>query len=275
MIARGGALFLVVTAAAAQPAYEFKTPAFHLSVARDGAAIRIERRGEIVLQSADMCFDTGAATTGRATKLVWEQPDGLSITFLYDTTYEGANVMMRLEPAVDRIRVRAWVLHSGGRLTPLVRYKLAPSGYWYGGGFQGWRAPQTFPLNNARISRKWFLAEGNTQGTPAWYATNGVALRVRTEHDLRYEIADGALAFEVPAESAVSYDILVARNIRQAVDAIASDIGWAKSTPPADYFRLPIYTTWVEHKVDTSQEKVLEFARNIRTHRLPAGVLEI
>jgi myogenesis-regulating glycosidase len=269
--ARGGALFLLAVTAAAQPAYEFKTPAFHLSIAREGGAIRVERQGEVILESDDVRFDT----SGRATKLLWEQPEGLSITLLYESTHKDGSVMMRIEPSVERIRVRTWILHSSGTLTPVIRYKLAASGYWYGGGFQGWRAPQTFPLNQASIPRKWFLAEGNTQGTPAWCATKGVGLWVRTDHDLRYEIAGGMLAFEVPAESAVTYDILIARNIRQVVDSITSEIGWAKTVPPADYFGLPVYTTWVEHKTETSQQRVLEFARNIRNQQLPAGVLEI
>ena len=53
------------------------------------------------------------------------------------------------------------------------------------------------------------------------------------------------------------------------------EVGFPRVTPPDDYFRLPIYTTWVEHKVPTDQGKVLEFAQAIKKNQLPCGVIEI
>jgi alpha-glucosidase (family GH31 glycosyl hydrolase) len=155
---------------------------------------------------------------------------------------------------------------------------MAPSGPWYGGGFQGFRDPQIFPLNKAHMVRNGFLSQGNTQGTPAWYAGKGVGIWVSTPHDFRYSVNrdnDGLLSIEMPGVSALSYDILIGADIREIVDRINREIGWPRSTPPAEYFRLPIYTTWVEHKTSVSQQKVLEFARAIRSNKLPCGVIEI
>ena len=104
----------------------------------------------------------------------------------YRTTFGDSEARVELRPEAGRLRVATWLLHAEGTLEPTLRYRMAPSGLWYGGGFQGFRDPQTFPLNRAHIVKNAFLGQGNTQGTPAWYATKGVALWVRTPHDFRY-----------------------------------------------------------------------------------------
>ena len=56
---------------------------------------------------------------------------------------------------------------------------------------------------------------------------------------------------------------------------IVREIGYPQSTPPEDYFRQQIFTTWVEYKTEVSQLKVLEFAHAIREAKIPAGFIEI
>jgi alpha-glucosidase (family GH31 glycosyl hydrolase) len=233
-------------------------------------------------QAGDRAANLGFEHDGKqhqVTKLLSQRRTDAGVSFEYETTYAEAVARVDLRPAPGALRVTAWLLSSDGDLVPSLRYRLQPSGLWYGGGFQGFRDPQVFPLNKAHLEKNAaFLANGNTQGTPAWYTTKGVAIWVRTPHDFRYSINradDGLLSVEMPGVSSLTYDILLAGNIREAVDRINREIGWPRSTPPADYFRLPIYTTWVEHKVPVSQEKVLEYARAIQKNKLPCGVIEI
>ena len=57
----------------------------------------------------------------------------------------------------------------------------------------------------------------------------------------------------------MTYEMLVGRDIRDVAMKMIRATGLPRAVPPADYFRLPIYTTWVEHKVDTSQASVMEY----------------
>jgi alpha-glucosidase (family GH31 glycosyl hydrolase) len=255
---------------------------YELTVDRAGFGFTVNRGGRVVLQAPRL----------RTTlKMFAHRVEGDRLIVDYAVPRKGAGVTLgegqpeqaglarvEIAPRAKSIGFTLWRLDADNRPAPGFQIRLAPSGQWYGGGFQGWREPQIFPLNAARIKPRWFLAEGNSQGTPAWYATAGVAVWVRTPHDLMYSInhnGDGLLAVEMPAASALAWDVIVEGNIRDAARHIVSAIGLPKTTPPADYFKLPIYTTWVEHKTTVSQEKVLEYARAIRSNKLPCGVIEI
>lgn len=256
-------LCLIAVCASAQPV-ELKTASYALSVTPEGA-ITVRRGAHLVFESLPAGFASITSRTG----------GGNRANINFEGARKGSNGRLELTAEADRIRVRMWLLDQSGAATPRLQVKLEPSGRWYGGGFQGWRAPQTFPLNEAKIATKWFLADGNTQGTPAWYATRGAGLWVRTPHDLRYGIENGVLSVEVPDASSLDFDILIGRNIREIVDRINREIGLPKTTPPDEYFRMPIYTTWVEHKEKVDQKQVIEFAKAIRTNKLPAGVIEL
>jgi len=245
-------------------------PEYQLVLSRDNFSFRIERGGDIVFQTEPVPHSGSLAS--------FAQYNG-AVILNYKTDFGDPTLRVRVLPSADRVRFETWMLGMQGNLTPRIAFQLAPSGLWYGGGFQqGGRAPQTFPLNNAHLPRARFLADGDTQGTPFWYSTKGVAFWIRTPGDFTYSVNDGGnglFTVEMPQASSISCDVLIAPDIREAVRRVTRDIGWPVSTPPADYFRLPIYTTWVEHKTAVSQAKVLEFAKAIRDHKLPAGVIEI
>ena len=73
-------------------------------------------------------------------------------------------------------------------MVPGFAWKLDPSGAWYGGGLQGFRDPQVWPLNEASLVKPGFLASGVSQATPFWYTTKGVGLWVRTRLDFRFSV---------------------------------------------------------------------------------------
>ena len=265
-----------------------ETSDYSVTISRAGFGLEVRRGGELVLQSAgpdDAATNLGFVRAGaphRVTKLVSFARDGGRLTLDYETTLAGATARVELRPEPGAVRVTTSLLNNDADLAPTLRFRLAPSGFWYGGGFQGWRDPQVIPLNEARVEKTAFFAQGATQGTPVWYTTKGVAVWVRTRQDFRYSInravggkPDGLLTIEMPGVSALAYDIIVARDVREVVRQLVREVGYPRTVPPADYFRLPIYTTWVEHKVPVTQAKVLEFARAIRKNKLPCGVVEI
>jgi len=262
------------------------TPAYEVSLARAGAALTARRGGQVVLEGwaasrPDGAFDKGGARqTIGALKTVSREGD--LVVLDYATSAPDSLARLELQPLADAVRVTVRQLVSEADAAPGFSWKLEPSGLWYGGGFQGFRDPQVWPLNEASMVRPSFLTSGLSQATPFWYTTKGVGLWVRTPIEFAYSVnkvvdgkRDGLLSVSMPLASALQYDLIVARDVREVVRRFTREVGYPRRVPPADYLRLPIYTTWVEHKAEVDQAKVLEFARAIRANQLPAGVLEI
>jgi alpha-glucosidase (family GH31 glycosyl hydrolase) len=258
--------------------------AYRLEVATDGFEMTVTRNGAVVFQSAGK--DSPMPNLGfqvdqkaqHLTKVKSVQKDGDRLTLTYDTTQKGVTARVVLEPGPNRIRVHAWILSNDALYVPNVRFRLEP-GQWYGGSFLGYREPHPYPLNGASLSSRLFYAQGASQGTPIWYSTSGVGVWVRTPHDFNYSISSKAetseMSVEMPGVSELSYDILVFNDVRQLLQAVNREIGWPRTAPPQEYMKLPVYTTWVEMKTAVSQQSVIAFARSIRQHKLPAGVIEI
>jgi alpha-glucosidase (family GH31 glycosyl hydrolase) len=263
-------------------------PNYTARISRSAFIITVTRGGETVFltggpQDAAMNLDfTKDGKAQHVSKLRKVDKNGDIYVLDYATTHKEVDARVELRAEADALHVKSWILYSASSPLPSAAIKLEPSGQWFGGGFQGWRDPLVLPLNDARIAKKWFLADENSQGTPFWYSTKGIGLWVRTAYDFKYSVnadsngtPDGLLRIEVPVASELRYDILLAGDVHQLLARIVKEIGYPKTTPPAEYFKLPIYTTWVEHKTGVSQEKVLDYAVNIRKNDLPCGVIEI
>jgi hypothetical protein len=267
-----------------------ETAGYVLAVTRDGFGWTLRRPGGQVLASAPAA---GPSANGALLVDGVERPPGKlksvergedRVVLEYEVPAKKTALRVELQPLPDRIRVTTIGLHRDpglGSLVSSLRFALGWSAQWYGGGFQGWRSRLVLPLNDARIETPGFVAFGKTQASPFWYSTAGAGVWVRTPHEFRYAInrlrdgrPDGLLAVEMPATT-LTYDLMVAADVRAVVRAFLGEVGYPKKTPPDDYFRLPIYTTWVEHKVPVDQQKVLVYAHAIKDHQLPCGVIEI
>lgn len=261
-----------------------RTDSYRLEISRDGYEIRLLRGETVVFQSAgrdsatqSLAFQVGDRQE-HPTKLKSLLKDGDKLTLTYDTTATDVTARVVIEPEADRIRFHAWILNSDAPYPPRVTFQLAV-GKWYGGAFLGYREPHAYPLNEAKLSRRLFYAQGASQGTPFWYSTCGVGLWVRTPHDFSYSISTDTttaeLSLEMGGVSELSYDLLVAKDVRELLRKVNREIGWPSTPPPKEYMQLPVYTTWVESKTAVSQESVIAFAKSIRGNKLPAGVIEI
>lgn len=263
-------------------------PSYAVRISKDAFIITVTRGDETVFQTGgpqDAAMNLDFTKDGKlqhVSRLRKVEKNADTYVLDYATTHKEVDARVELWAEADVLHVKSWILYATSSPLPSAAIKLEPSGQWFGGGFQGWRDPLVLPLNDARIAKKWFLADENTQGTPFWYSTKGIAVWVRTAYDFQYSVnadangtPDGLLRIEVPLASELRYDILLAGDLRQVLQRIVKEIGYPKTTPPAKYFELPIYTTWVEHKTGVSQTKVLEYANNIHNNNLPCGVIEI
>jgi alpha-glucosidase (family GH31 glycosyl hydrolase) len=266
------------------------TRGFEARFARQAATLVVVREGRTVLDGWAASGPGGAFPKGPGTQTIGallratSEGKGVdeAVVLDYATSVKDSVARIEVRPFDDALRLTVRLLVSEADMVPGFAWKLEASGFWYGGGFQGFRDPQVWPLNDASMVRPTFLVSGLSQATPFWYTTGGVGLRVRTPLDFRYSVnevvdgkADGLLRVSMPLASALEYDLMVAKDVREVVRRFTRDVGYPRRVPPAEYFRLPIYTTWVEHKAAVDQAKVLEFARAIRANDLPAGVLEL
>jgi alpha-glucosidase (family GH31 glycosyl hydrolase) len=260
------------------------TQTYRLEIARDGYELKLLRGKTVVFQSAgkdspmpSLGFQSGQKAQ-HLTRLKSVHKDGDQLTLTYDTTATDVTARVVIQPEADRIRFHIWILNSDAPYAPNVSFRLTP-GQWYGGAFLGYKESHTYPLNEARLSSRLFYAQGASQGTPIWYSTCGVGLWVRTPHDFSYSISRNAqtaeLSLEMDGVSELSYDLLVAQDVRELLQKVNREIGWPRTAPPQEYMQLPVYTTWVESKTAVSQQSVIAFARSIREHKLPAGAIEI
>jgi alpha-glucosidase (family GH31 glycosyl hydrolase) len=269
-----------------QDAVVVATSAYELSLSRTGAAATLTRGGATVLDGWAASGPGGVFEKGGTSQtigvLARVSREGDQVTLDYTTSVKDSLARLELRPMADAVRITVRLLVSEADMVPGFAWTLASAGHWYGGGFQGFRDPQVWPLEEASIVRPTFLVSGLSQATPFWYTTKGVGVFVRTPLDFRYSVnapadgkKDGLLRIAMPLASALEYDLVVTASLREAVQRFLREVGHPRRVPPAEYFRLPIYTTWVEHKADVTQAKVVELARAIRSNALPAGVVEI
>ncbi|MEI8291606.1 MAG: glycoside hydrolase family 31 protein [Verrucomicrobiota bacterium] len=261
-------------------------PGFTATFASQGAGLTVERGGETVLKGwaasdSDGAFEKG----GKAAKigdLQTASRSGETIVLDYQTSIKDSLARIEVRPRSAGIRLTVRLLHVEADMTPGFAWNMDSAGLWYGGGFQGFRDPQIWPLNQASILSPTFLVSSFSQATPLWYTTKGVAVWVRTPLDFHYSVnrktaagRDGLLGISMPKASALEYDILVRKDFREVTRAYLAELGRPRRVPPRELFELPIYTTWVEHKAEVDQAKVLDYARAIRANGLPAGVIEL
>jgi len=194
-------------------------------ISKDAFVISITRGDELI-------FETGrggdAATSleflrdekpQHVTQLAHIEKNGNFYVLSYNTTHKDVVARVELHAEQNVLHVKSWVLEDSASPRPNLAVRLAPSGDWFGGGFQGFREPLVLPVNDAHIRTRWFLADGNTQGTPFWYSSKGVGIWIRTPFDFKYSIneeidgkADGLLRIESPQAWSSSTNFWSARH---------------------------------------------------------------
>src|SRR5262245_46867662 len=225
-----------------------ETPAYAVSITREGFAWTVFRGGKPVLKSAPgtgplangaIIFPDGPPQPAAALKSVDRAPDRLVLE--YGSARKKTALRVEVRPLPDRVRITTVALHRDPPLHAVgstLRFEMAPSGRWYGGGFQGWRGKQALPLNEARIETPGFIAFGKTQASPFWYSTSGAGVWVRTPRDFAYAVnrvqdgkSDGLISVGMRATT-LTYDLLVAADIREIVRAFLREVGYPSKTPP-------------------------------------------
>src|ERR1039457_5992257 len=167
-----------------------QTASYDLSILHDGFAVTLRRGNEVLLESAtkeDAFPNLGFSAAGaqqRLTKLRSFQKSKGVVWLKYETSLAGVTARVEIHAEERRLRVRTWLLNADTSYSPTFRYKLS-TGAWSGGGFQGYRERQSFPLNRANSTARRGGAQGAAQGTPRGDATRGGAGWIKTPQEGR------------------------------------------------------------------------------------------
>ncbi len=194
------------------------------------------------------------------------------------------------------------------RVTPAdAPFSLAfeMSGHWYG---HGELINQLYPLNRLMLPESPFQTFDNGPAgqscklTPAWYSSKGLLILAHTpvsvginqppagypRYDWSLGVEKGPFSQRPFTDTQGEGDGLLTisganlqltigfeANALSAYQRLVSLIGHPESSPPAELFIKPTWTTWARYKTNVSQELVLRFADEIIQNGYPYGVLEI
>lgn len=179
------------------------------------------------------------------------------------------------------------------------------TGHWYG---HGELVHQLYPLNRLILPESPFLTFDNGPAgqscklTPAWYSSEGlfvfahspvsVGINQPPAHYPRYDWSLGAekgpFAHRPFADTknegdgrltlsgaALHLTVSFENDALGAYRRLVAMTGYPQSTPLAELFTKPTWTTWARYKTVVSQEVVLNFVDEIIAKDYPYGVMEI
>ena len=190
---------------------------------------------------------------------------------------------------------------QGGQIETRIRLE----GRWFGIGelvHQAWDLSKvTLPLSDFLVADAGASGYSNLM-SPVFFQQAGVLLIVRSpfklginqlpgpppdlpEFVLGDEISfDQRPAFDTKGQGDgymtlvgddLGFDLLIAEDLVAAHRLLIEQVGHPKTPPPLEFFGKPVWTTWAQFKEHIHQEKVLDYARQIRDNGFPYSVLEI
>ncbi|MGA2977632.1 MAG: glycoside hydrolase family 31 protein [Spirochaetia bacterium] len=198
----------------------------------------------------------------------------MSVTLRASTETTGIDLLIDVDamPSWIRISVR---FSDDSRADALgLSFKVPDGEHWYGAEVL---AASQWPLNAKPISRDPFLPTGN-QTAPLWLSSGGLALFKRDHQPVGFRFHgrnEGTL--RIHGRDTARFDIClsVADDIRQAHGSAISVLGVPRSAPPPEYFRKPVFCTWIEFLTDVHQQGVLDYVEAMYGSGFSCGVLMI
>ncbi len=151
-------------------------------------------------------------------------------------------------------------------------FDLASGGHWYGHGFSH---VQPYPLENGSVVNANF-AVNNIQ-SPIWLCSAGCAIFAETNAPLDVRINennDGLLRVSCP-RSALKIRLFKGANLPEAQAALMRHLGWPNKIPSSEIFGDSFFCTWTQYPRCITQSRIIDMARQIRSHKYPCSTLII
>lgn len=155
-----------------------------------------------------------------------------------------------------------------------LRIRMDSLDAWYGGDVA---TSHNWPLNSGVNEVSPFYSAKN-QTSPIWYSKKGLGLFVETYQTMGYSFnkpQNGFFNVWIKNTGNFSCKITFGKDIREAFTTINKLIGWPANTPEFEYFRYPVFNTWIQYMTAVDQEKVKDYASNISKFGFPYSIIEI
>jgi alpha-glucosidase (family GH31 glycosyl hydrolase) len=153
-----------------------------------------------------------------------------------------------------------------------LEIELAEGGHWFGHGFH---PVQPWPLERGVIENPNF-AVNNIQ-CPAWMCSAGVVLFADTLAPLEVGInggGNGKLQIRCVSDT-VTFQVFRGKTLPAAQRDWLRSRGWPNRPPTSRHFGDCFFCTWTQYPRCITQSRILDMARQIRTHGYPCHTLII
>ncbi|MFI5367815.1 MAG: glycoside hydrolase family 31 protein, partial [Spirochaetia bacterium] len=240
--------------------------------------LTFHHRGRRVLataRAAAVSFLRDGVETRSRSLVSWTRDPGdrMRVVLRASTEMTGVDLVISVEA------MSSWILMSvrcsdDGATEALGFSFAAPRGeFWYGADVL---AASQWPLNARAIRRDPFLPTGN-QTAPLWLSSRGVALFKQDYQPVGFSFHGANGTFRIHGRDASRFDLClsIADDIRQAHRTAISVLGIPRSAPPPEYFRKPVFCTWIEFLTNVHQQGVLDYVRAMYGSGFQCGVLMI
>ncbi|RLF19612.1 MAG: hypothetical protein DRZ82_05045 [Thermoprotei archaeon] len=148
---------------------------------------------------------------------------------------------------------------------------------WYG---QGELRFQVFPLSRHFISGTPYSLDGNEFlarriQAPLWLNRRGYGILIDNYELFEISFFGRGVTIKALNVKDFTYHITIGKDLRDCRRRVLKKIGLPQRMPDRRILAKPIFSTWAYFKKDINQEKVLEFAKEIKEHEFPCSVIEI
>ncbi|MHC5248511.1 glycoside hydrolase family 31 protein [Enterococcus sp. LJL90] len=153
-------------------------------------------------------------------------------------------------------------------LTERIKISPLPDEVWYGGCvMDGPKYPFSFEENYALKLKN---LDTVNQFSPTFISSKGRALW----SSQAFDFYTGETHYEIAPQTEV-YFYEGGSCLKDAQQLIAQQVYALGTMPPKDFFAMPQWNSWIELIYDQNQKGILDYAKGILTHDLPAGLIMI
>jgi alpha-glucosidase (family GH31 glycosyl hydrolase) len=251
-----------------------RTSQYSVVLQKQPFRLQIERAQQPILntRSRGIWAHTVAGDTLYSRHLQSWQKQGSRVVFQVTTGEGTPPIQGEITPKKHHFDL-TWQLPSQSAAIGM-QFPLERGGHWYGGNVT---SAHHWPLETGEIVKDPFLSTSN-QTTPMWLTSSGSAVLAPTYTPIGFSINendDGLFKLHQKEARTFRLTFAIGAHIAEAHATSMQILGTPNTVPPKDYFRNPIFNTWIELGLDVNQRDLLDYAQKIRASDLPSTILDI
>jgi len=257
------------------PFLEICTDNYLVKIRKDNSGIEVTRDNRIIALSSDTALAFGYEGKRHSVTAIksWKLR-GKTLFVNTETTHEkiNADLVIVFEPNQIVIDWKLPEFMIAQDVT--LSFQLEPGKHWYGGPVV---AGHNWPLETGETVFDHMLAHSN-QATPFWITSSGVGYFMPTYENMGFRLnanKSGKFELFLKQSRSINLQFFVGKDIRQTFRLFAHAAGLPETVPPRGFFEKAQFNTWIEYLMEINQQKLIDYARKIRSNDLPCEVLMV